>query len=61
MCYIAANPVAAIRDTMQGMLENTVAACIKFQTDLNASDIAHGYGAVFKEGATNLMSITKLN
>jgi hypothetical protein len=29
-CYIAASPVAAMRDTFQGLLENTVAALNKF-------------------------------
>jgi hypothetical protein len=29
-CYIAANPVAAVRDTIQGLLENTVRSLTKF-------------------------------
>jgi len=29
-CYIAANPVAAVRDTMNGLLENTIRTLTKF-------------------------------
>lgn len=59
--YIAASPVAAVRDTMQGLQANFVNALIKYQTDINATDVAFGYKEVFKEGCTNMMTMSKLN
>lgn len=59
--YIAANPVAAIRDTLQGLQENFLQAAIKYQTDINAKDVAFGYAQVFQEGVTNMMAMSKLN
>lgn len=59
--YIAANPVAAIRDTLQGLQENFMQAIIKYQTDIDAKDVAFGYAQVFKEGCTNMMAMSKLN
>lgn len=59
--YIAASPVAAVRDTLQGLEANFVQALIKYQTDIGAKDVAFGYKEVFKEGCTNMMTMTKLN
>lgn len=59
--YIAASPVAAVRDTLQGLQENFVQALIKYQTDINAKDVAFGYSEIFKEGCTNMMTMSKLN
>lgn len=60
-CYIAANPTAAVRDVTQGLLENIVRTITKYQTDINVSDIMHGYKEVITEGPGNVMVITKLN
>lgn len=59
--YIGANPVAAIRDTLQGLQENFLMAAIKYQTDINVKDVAFGYATVFKEGVTDLSMMNKLN
>ena len=60
-CYIAANPTAFVRDITEGLLQNMTKAITKFQTDIDASDVAHGYKEVVTEGPGNLMKITKLN
>lgn len=60
-CYIAANPVAAVRDTIQGLLENTVRSLTKFQTDIDVKDVMYGYKQVITEGPTSPMTIAKLN
>lgn len=59
--YIAASPVAAVRDTLQGLQENFMQALIKYQTDIDAKDVAFGYAEIFKEGCTNMMTMSKLN
>ncbi|MCD8207239.1 MAG: hypothetical protein LUD72_04795, partial [Bacteroidales bacterium] len=59
--YIAANPVGFFRDVMQGIEENFLMAAIKYQTDVNAKDVAFGYKEVFKEGSTNMMTMSRLN
>ena len=60
-CYIAANPVAAVRDTIQGLLENTIRSLTKFQTDIDVKDVMYGYKQVITEGPTSPMTIAKLN
>lgn len=59
--YIAASPVAAMRDTLQGLQENFLQAAIKYQTDINIKDVAFGYTQVLGEGCTNMMNMSKLN
>lgn len=59
--YIPANPAGAVRDTLQGLQENFLMAAIKFQTDINASDVAFAYGMVFKDSMKNLDSMTMFN
>lgn len=60
-CYIAANPVAAMRDIMNGLLENTVKTAIKFQTDLDVKDIMFGYKKVIEDAPNSVRTITILN
>jgi hypothetical protein len=49
-CYIAANPVAMIRDISEGLKHNIVRSLTKFQTDISPQDVLHGYKAVVEEG-----------
>lgn len=60
-CYIAANPTAAVRDTLNGLLENTLRTLTKFQTDLNVDDIMVGYKEVITDAPNSIRTITKLN
>ena len=60
-CYIAANPAGAMRDTIEGLLQNITKSIIKFQTDINPKDVLFGYKEVISEGPGNLMTISKLN
>ena len=60
-CYIAANPIAMVRDLTEGLLQNMIKTLTKFQTDIDPSDVIHGYKEVITEGPRNLMKITKLN
>ena len=59
--YVAGNVTGALRDSFQGLLENISNAVIKYQTDIDAKDVAFGYKEVIAEGVGNLMTITKLN
>ena len=59
--YIAGNVAGAVRDGFQGLLENISSAVIKFQTNIDAKDVAFGYKEVIAEGVNNLMTMTKLN
>jgi hypothetical protein len=43
VCYIAANPVAMVRDISEGIKQNMVRSLVKFQTDITPADVAHGY------------------
>lgn len=61
LVYIAASPVSDIRDVLQGLQENFVQALIKYQTDIGVKDVAFGYSEIFKEGCTNIMTMSKLN
>lgn len=61
VCYIAANPVAMVRDISEGIKQNIVRSLIKFQTDITPKDVAHGYTQVVLEGPQNVMTISKLN
>ena len=58
-CYIAANPVAWLRDTTEGILQNVTRALTKFQTNIDVKDVLYGYKEIITEGSTNLMKITK--
>ena len=58
---MAGNVAGAVRDSFQGLLENISSAVIKFQTEIDASDVAFGYREVIAEGVGNLMTMTKLN
>ena len=59
--YVAGNVTGAVRDSFQGLLENITSAIIKFQTDIDAKDVAFGYKEVIAEGVGNLMVATKIN
>jgi len=61
VCYIAANPVAMVRDISEGIKQNMVRSLVKFQTDITPADVAHGYTQVVLEGPQNVMTISKLN
>jgi len=41
--YIAASPVAALRDTIGGFLSNTVRTITKYRTDMDAKDVMWAY------------------
>lgn len=60
-CYIAANPAGAMRDTLEGLLQNITKSIIKFQTNIDVKDVLFGYKEVITEGPGNLMQINKLN
>ena len=59
--YVAGNVTGAVRDSFQGLLENITSSIIKFQTEIDAKDVAFGYKEVISEGVNNLMVATKLN
>lgn len=61
VCYIAANPVAMVRDISEGIKQNIVRSLNKFQTDITPQDVAHGYKEVVMEGSQNIMTISKFN
>lgn len=41
--YIAASPIAAIRDTFGGFLSNVVRSMTKYRTDIDAKDVMWAY------------------
>lgn len=41
--YIAASPIAAIRDTFGGFLSNVVRSITKYRTDIDAKDVMWAY------------------
>lgn len=59
--YIALNPVAAVRDTLQGFQGNFLSAAIKYRTNIDASDVAYGYGQVFTKGSSDTLTMNMLN
>lgn len=59
--YVAGNIAGSFRDIFQGLLENISNAVIKYQTDIGVKDVGFGYKEVLTEGATSLMTMTKLN
>lgn len=61
MYYIAASPTGMVRDTIQGLEANFINTLIKFQTDVGAEDVAFAYKEVFKDGLTNIGTLSKLN
>lgn len=48
MAYIAASPVAAIRDTFGGFLSNVVRTMTKYRTDVDAKDVMWAYQFVLR-------------
>lgn len=59
--YVSANPVGAIRDTLQGLQENFFQAAIKYQTDVSVADVAFGYAMVFKDSLASMSQMSLLN
>ena len=58
-CYIALNPSAAIRDCLEGVLQNMTRALTKFQTNISTKDVTWGYKEIITEGPVNPMKIAK--
>lgn len=46
--YIAASPVAAIRDTFGGFLSNVVRTMTKYRTDVDVKDVMWAYQFVLR-------------
>lgn len=59
--YIAASPVAAIRDTFGGFLSNVVRTMTKYRTDVDAKDVMWAYQFVLRQGVHSAMSIDLLD
>jgi hypothetical protein len=61
VAYIAASPVAAVRDTIQGFLSNNIRALTKFRTDIDASDVMYAYKYVLTDGVHSTLDIDLLD
>lgn len=59
--YIAASPLAALRDTFGGFLSNLVRAITKYKTDIDAKDVIWAYKFVFQQGVHSAMTIDLLD
>lgn len=59
--YIAASPVAAIRDIFGGFLSNVVRTMTKYRTDVDAKDVMWAYQFVLRQGVHSAMSIDLLD
>lgn len=59
--YIAASPVAAVRDLIAGLTSNFVRSAIKFRTDIDAKDVAWAYKFVLSRGITSIGTIDLLD
>lgn len=59
--YIAASPVAAIRDTFGGFLSNVVRSMTKYRTDIDAKDVMWAYQFVLRQGVHSAMTIDLLD
>lgn len=59
--YIAASPVAAIRDVFGGFLSNVVRTMTKYRTDIDAKDVMWAYQFVLRRGVHSAMSIDLLD
>lgn len=59
--YIAASPIAAIRDTFGGFLSNVVRSMTKYRTDVDAKDIMWAYQFVLRQGVHSAMTIDLLD
>ena len=59
--YIAASPVAALRDTIGGFLSNTVRTITKYRTDMDAKDVMWAYQFVLRQGVHSAMTIDLLD
>lgn len=60
-CYVALNPVGAMRDTLQGLQENIIRSLTKFQTDIDVKDVIAGYKDIVTEGVNDPMKISVYN
>jgi hypothetical protein len=61
MAYIAASPVAAMRDTIGGFISNTMRTLWKFRTDVDLSDVMWAYGFVLGQGIHSAMDLDILD
>ena len=61
MAYIAASPVAAMRDTIGGFISNTMRSLWKFRTDIDLSDVMWAYGYVLGQGIHSAMDLDILD
>lgn len=59
--YIAASPVAALRDVIGGFLSNTVRTITKYRTDMDAKDVMWAYQFVLRQGVHSAMTIDLLD
>lgn len=59
--YIAASPIAAIRDTFGGFLSNIVRSMTKYRTDIDAKDVMWAYQFVLRQGVHSAMTIDLLD
>lgn len=61
IAYIAASPIAAIRDTFGGFLSNIVRSMTKYRTDIDAKDVMWAYQFVLRQGVHSAMTIDLLD
>ena len=59
--YIALNPSGSVRDTIGGLVSNTVRALTKYQTDIGVTDVAWAYWYILERGPKSAMSIDLLD
>lgn len=59
--YIAASPIAAIRDTFGGFLSNVVRSMTKYRTDIDVKDVMWAYQFVLRQGVHSAMTIDLLD
>lgn len=59
--YIAANITSAVRDSMEGVMQNTMRSLNHYQTDINSDHLAKGYAFVLKSMATSSRNITLID
>lgn len=59
--YIALNPAGSVRDTIGGLVSNTVRALTKYQTDIGVKEVAWAYQYILRRGPKSVMSIDLLD
>lgn len=58
---IAGNIIGAVRDTFEGVWQNTLRAITKYQTDIGGAALTRAYGIVFKDMMSDGRTINIVN